>query len=61
VKGTRGGEVSFILTAAELRRMQTDPAARLCVVTEALQASASLWSWDLAGVERIFAFSPVSY
>ena len=61
VKGTSGAEASFIITAGEVRRMRTDPAVRLCVVTDALSPSPTLRSWQPAEVEHIFRLSPVSY
>ena len=54
VKGTRGAEASLIITAGEVRRMRTDPTVRLCVVTDALCASPTLWSWLPAEAERTF-------
>ena len=38
VKGVRGTEMRFILTAAEYRRAQTDPEFALCIVTSVLRA-----------------------
>lgn len=61
VKGTRGAEPSFIITAGEVRRMRADPAVRLCMVADALSASPRMQSWLPSEVEEAFALSPVSY
>jgi hypothetical protein len=61
VKGTRATEPGFILTANELACADSDPAFRLCVVTDALTKRATSRMSTADEMRAQFTLSPIAY
>jgi len=61
VKGVRGTEQSFIITAGEVRQAQTNPKFVLIVVTSALSLSPIITRYSGVEFFRHFRLSPLQY
>ena len=61
VKGVRGTECKFIITAGELRQASSNPHFIICVVTEALLNAPKMSSYSGGRFLREFELNPISY
>lgn len=61
VKGVKGREVGFLLTAGEFRKASEDSRFVLCVVLEALSKRSQLKTWSGKEMLKSFDFLPLQY
>jgi len=61
VKGIRGSNISFIITAGEVACAETDPAFTLCAVTQALSDNPRLHKRSASQFLKEFTLTTISY
>lgn len=61
VKGTRGAEQSFIITAGEVRKAKEDPLFVLCLVTSSLSDKPSVFKYSRSELAKNFRLEALAY
>jgi len=61
VKGVRGTEVAFLVTARELENARIDPCFEIHVVTEACSGNPTVQKWSGAELLELFELRPIQF